>query len=69
VEGLWVSLGFLIGLNAGTVFLREAATAGPNVLIIFGRENHIKLQPALTEKRDAREASIRWQHRAFIKGI
>jgi hypothetical protein len=42
VEGLRVSLGFLIGLNAGTVFLREVATAGTNVLIIFGGESHFK---------------------------
>jgi hypothetical protein len=33
----------LIGLNAGTVFLREVATAGGNVRTIFGEENHFKL--------------------------
>jgi hypothetical protein len=42
----------LIGLNAGTVFLREAATAGTNVLIMFGRENHFRLKCAPTEKRE-----------------
>jgi len=41
----------LIGLNAGTVFLREVATAGTNVLIMFGEESHFRLKCALTEKR------------------
>jgi hypothetical protein len=59
----------LIGLNAETVFLREVATAGTNVLTIFGGARHVKLQCVLTEKKDAREASVRWQHRAFVKGI
>jgi hypothetical protein len=45
----------LIGLNAGTVFLREAATAGTNVLIMFGRENHFRLKCALTEEGDVRK--------------
>jgi len=40
----------LIGLNAGTVFLREVATAGTNVLIMFGEESHFRLKCALTEK-------------------
>jgi hypothetical protein len=33
----------LIGLNAGAVFLREVATAGTNVLIMFGGESHFKI--------------------------
>jgi hypothetical protein len=33
----------LIDLNAGTVFLREVATAGGNAHTIFGGENHFKL--------------------------
>jgi hypothetical protein len=34
---------FLIGLNAGAVFLREVATAGGSVHTIFGEENHFRL--------------------------
>jgi hypothetical protein len=41
----------LIDLNAGAVFLREAATAGNNAHTIFGGENHFRLKCALTEKR------------------
>jgi hypothetical protein len=33
----------LIGLNAETVFLREAATVGTNAHTIFGGENNFKL--------------------------
>jgi len=42
----------LIDLNARTVFLREAATAGTNAHTIFGGENHFKLKCMLTEKRE-----------------
>jgi hypothetical protein len=42
----------LVGLNAETGFLREAATAGNNVHTMFGGENHFKLKCALTEKRE-----------------
>jgi hypothetical protein len=42
----------LIGLNAETVFLREAATAGANAHTIFGGENHFRLWFMLTEKRE-----------------
>jgi hypothetical protein len=59
----------LIGLNAGTVFLREAATAGTNAHTMFGGENHSRLKCALIEKADVLEASIHWQHKAFVKGI
>jgi hypothetical protein len=59
----------LIGLNAGAVFLREAATAGSNAHTIFGGENHFELWCALTKKGDVREASIHWQHKTFVKGI
>jgi len=45
----------LIGPNAGTVFLREVATAGTNAHTIFGGENHFKLYCALTEKRECAE--------------
>jgi hypothetical protein len=41
----------LIGLNAGTVFLREGAAAGTNVPVMFGRENHFRLKCALSEKK------------------
>ena len=50
VKGLSVSLGFLIDLNARTVF-EGVATAGDNVRTIFGGENHFRLKCALTEKR------------------
>jgi len=59
----------LIDLNAGTVFLREVATAGGNAHTIFGGESHFRLMCTLTEKKDVREASIHLQHKAFIKGI
>jgi hypothetical protein len=42
----------LIDLNAETVFLREAATAGNNAHTMFGGENHSKLKCPLTEKRE-----------------
>jgi hypothetical protein len=42
----------LIGLNAETVFLREAATAGNNAHTMFGGENHSNLKCPLTEKRE-----------------
>jgi hypothetical protein len=42
---------FVDRLECQTVFLREAATAGTNVLMMFGRENHFRLKCALTEKK------------------
>jgi hypothetical protein len=42
----------LIDLNAETVFLREAATAGNNAHTMFGGENHFRLKCPLTEKRE-----------------
>ena len=33
----------MMGLSAGAVFLREVATAGTNVLIMFGGESHFRL--------------------------
>jgi hypothetical protein len=41
----------LIGLSAGTVFFREAATAGTNVSMAFGTENHFRLKCAFTERK------------------
>jgi hypothetical protein len=36
VDGLWVSRGFLIGLNVRIAFLRVEATAGISVHAMFG---------------------------------
>jgi len=59
----------LLDLNAGAVFSREIATAGGNAHTTFGGENHFRLKCALTEKGECAEASIHWQHKAFVKGI
>jgi hypothetical protein len=59
----------LIDLNAGTVFLREVATAGGNVHTTFGGENHFRLKCSHRKKGNVQEASIHWQHKAFVKGI
>jgi hypothetical protein len=48
----------LIGLNAGTVFLREAATAGTNVLIMFGGENHFSSKYVSVDE-DGLEVSVK----------
>jgi hypothetical protein len=41
VDGLWVSRGFLTGLNVRIAFLRVEATAGTSAHIIFGESGKV----------------------------